>query len=1093
MKSGFLIKLFVFCVLVVPLSLFAQTKVIKGVVTDSSGEPLIGVNIVEKGTKNGTITDFDGKFVLNVSPESKLKVSYVGFKTLNLNVSKKDFYDIVLETDSELLDEVVVVGYGTMKKSDLSGASQGIKSKQFEDQFMNSPEEALKGRIAGVKVTGGNAPGEGLSIQIRGTNSMLGGTEPLYVVDGFPIEPSVDAQGTGNTSPSQSSLNFINPSDIESIEVLKDASATAIYGARGANGVVLIQTKSGKSGKTQVSYTGGVGVSVVSKKIDLLDEQGYAEYMNQRELNRYYIQSEAVRLGYLAADKLEPISLPYDGVNKPLPSELAGTGTDWQDAVYRPAFNTNHSLKVSVGNDKTKFSVSGGISVSNGSIIETGFKRFTLSSSIDHKITKNLKLSTSLNLSKSDTKGGLTSTGDIFANRGVVTNALWCQPVYQLTDEPENDDLSELNDGAQFNNPYLLATLIDDEKGNFTLRNVNKLEYQIVKGLIATGTIAYSRITNERSQYFPIVSKRGEASEGIASLASNQNSKYMLEGRLNYTTKFGKFHNFSAMGAVSYEDVDFKSFYQKYSGFPNDALKFNNVSSAKEIYSPEDSYWTSQLLSYIFRANYNYRNRYLLTATFRVDGSSRGSYDNKYDFFPSLAASWRISEEPFMKSVDFISNLKLRASYGVTGNYPNVAYQSLSKMEYSKYPFDGVLDSGAYEANLGNPELSWEKTDQYNVGLDLGFFNNKLMLTIDAYYKLTRDLLQQVKIAPSTGFSTRLMNLGEVENKGIEFDINYKIFSKKNLEWSIYANGGVNKNKLLSLGNRDYIQGNNIGGVIANRFMVGQPLGVFYGLRQKGVFESWDQIRNSSDGIAQRDATPGEYIFENIHVDYVEDASGNLVPSEKQVINEEDYTVIGDPNPDFVYAFGTDFRYKGFDFSILFTGQVGGDIYWADYGVLTNMWRPYNMYAPAFENSWKAPLQYTVVDNNGNAHVFGSTGNTSSASYPRAMNWDKESTVVYQGDVTKIARYRNDVMNDAMLHDASFLKIQNITIGYTFNNIPKISSLRLSVSGTNLFTFTKYLGYDPEISSSLSPMMRSIDLGAYPAQRTITGSVQINF
>ena len=1088
---------YILCMIAVLLSfgniLSAQNQLtIKGSVKDSNGEPLIGVYVLQEGTQNGTTSDIDGNYILNnVAPDAKLSYTVLGMRTTVEEVKGRSQINIIMEYDATELDETVVIGYGTMKKSDISGSSQGIKAESFKDQFLQTPEEALKGRIAGVKVSGGNAPGSGLSIQIRGTNSMLGGTEPLYVVDGFPIEPSEDAAGMANSGGSQSSINFINPNDIESIEVLKDASATAIYGARGANGVVLIQTKSGKKGRTKVTYNSNYGMVQIAKKIDVLDAEGYANYLNQKEINRFYLMNQAVELGILDANYLteNPLNIPYDGVNNPLPQDLP-INTNWQDVVYRNAFTTDQNLTVQAGGENIKTAFSFGYTHAQGSIIETGMDRFTLSNMTEIRLFKGLKLKNKVNLAKISTKGGYTSTGTAFESRSIVTNALWCQPLYDVNTIPEDDDLSELNDGNSINNPYLVATLHTDDKKAFNVQDIMNLEYNWKNILTATGTAAFSHNANNRGQYYPMVSKRGMGSKGEAFVASNEMNKYMLEARLNYNQTFNKKHAVTAMAAVSYEAKSFNAKSNRYTGFASDTNTYHDLSQALNIYPTADNWWSDELISYIFRATYNFDKRYMLTATFRADGSSRGSLNHKYGYFPSIAAAWRLSEEPFMRSAkSWLSNAKLRLSWGIAGTYPNKPYQSLAKMEIGSYPFDGSLNSGMYESILPNPDLTWESTDQYNVGIDLSFLKGKVSLTMDYYYKLTHDLLQMVKIPPTTGYREMLQNLGEVENQGFEFNIVYNAIGTKNTNWSIFFNGGVNKNKLLSLGERDFITGPVVMSTPMNRFMVGQPLGVFWGLKSKGIFKDWDQVMNSPEGAAQRNTTPGNIIFENRYVDMIKDADGNLVPSPDQVINEKDYTIIGDPNPDFVFGFGTDFSYKNFDMSILFSGQIGGDIFWGDYTWMSNMWKPTNQLTEAANNAWIAPVQYEV-----NGHVFGSLeGNIENAKYPRALNWNDEGNIPFQNGPKKRLRYREDTPNDSNIHDGSFLKIQNISFGYTIPIKKAVESIRLGLSITNLYTFCTYPGYDPEIVSSMSPMMRGIDLGAYPGQRNFIASLQIKF
>lgn len=1096
--------LLLLCVLGISSSLMAadpQKRVsVKGAVTDLNNVPLAGVSVIVVGTTKGTITDANGNYTLkDLSPKAVLTASFLGYTSAMQSIDSRTVVDFILQESSEFIEEVVAIGYGVMKKSDLTGAMQSVDATKFANQTMQTPEQALKGRVSGVRVLTNNAPGGGVSIQIRGANSMLGGTEPLYVVDGFPMEPNGFEDGAGNTSKSESSLNFINPDDVESIEVLKDASATAIYGARGANGVVLITTKSGKSGKTEVSYSGKFAITQLQKKMELLDEVEFGNYMNQREINRYYIEQQAVELGLINSQNLQPIELPFSGNAKPRPQELAGVGTDWQDAIYRNAFSTDHTLSISGGSEKTKFMVSGGYSDQNGIITKTDFKRYSINSSLEHKISRRLKFNNKISASHTMAHGGMVSTGDVWANRGVVTNALWYSPLYAKYSDPTVEDLWDVNNGEAINNPYLLATLPVDEKKGYVINDVFTATLQVAKDLDIIGRLAASRNTNKRSQYFPMSSQRGKATNGYASIANNALTKYMTEIQVNYNRKFKSGHNLSLTGVVSYENIMSDLTRSQYEGFPSDDLTFHNPGSASNIYAPITDEWQSEMNSYVFRGNYKYKERYFLTATFRADGTSRGAKNLKFGYFPSVAVAWRLNNESFLKDVEWLSNLKLRASFGVTGQAPNVPYQSLSALSIIKTPFDGKLYPGVFESSVGNKDLSWETTRQYNLGLDASLFNGTLNFSVDYYAKRTYDLLQFAKMPPSSGYPSRLMNLGDVENKGVEFEIRSSIYNRKNVFWEVFATGSVNKNKLVALGDRDYISGDPICGVIYNRFAIGQPLGVFYGLTQTGIFRDWDHILNSEESVAQRDALPGDYIFKNTYVDYkmnadgtfLRDDNGNKIPAEKQVIDEKDFGIIGDPNPDFEFGFGTTLRYKNFDFSALFTGQIGGDVIWIDYGVLSGMWQPRNMLKEVVENSWMAPYTYTVTDKNNIEHTYGSaTGNLDGTAL-RAMNWDKDGSTVYT--TGKRTRYRNENSNSSMVHDGSYLKLQNLVIGYTFKNLSSIKSLRVSFSATNLFCLSSYPGYDPELISSQSPMMRGIDLGSYPSQRTYSCNIQIKF
>lgn len=1087
---------------------YAQRGPVEGTVTNVAGQPLIGANVEVVKKSIGSVTDGEGKFrLLNVDNNDMLRVSYIGMKMLVVPVEGRSSISVVLQDDDARLDEIVVIGYGTTKKKDLTGAVGVVKGESFKDQNMQTIEQGLKGRTSGVRVISDNMPGGGISIQVRGTNSLLGGTEPLYVVDGFPLDPATDAAGGSRTAPAQSSLNFINPDDIESIEVLKDASATAIYGARGANGVVLITTKSAKSGATKVNYIGKIGRSELFREIPVLNGEEFATYMNQQELNRFYLQQQAVDLGILDAANLKPITLPFGGAMtgqgklQPLPADM-GKGTNWQQEIYSPALMHSHTMQVMGGTGKTSVALSGGYLQQNGILMNTAFKRYSLSGSIKHAVNSNFNITNKIDVSRQDAKGGAVGTGDLIANRSVVSNALWFPPIYSLdkeapTDLDEEDEWG-LNEN-RINNPYLLAKLLIDDKISYTLRDVLTGEYKVGKYLSMMGNFSVSKVSNKRSQYAPIASLRGRAANGQAALATSDQLKYMMEGRITYNRTFNNYHQLTALGVVSTEKKEYQDRYQELAGFPNDELTYHNTSNATTIFAPVSNEWNSRLNSVLSRLNYKFKEKYLLTASVRFDGSSRGSASSKYDVFPSLAAAWRVTQEEFMPTTKWLNDLKLRLSYGATGNEPNIPYQSLSIMRPIKYPFNDAINNGVYEQNIGNTNLGWERTDQFNAGLDISLFNSKVNLTVDAYYKLTKNLLQQVKLPPSSGYLATLMNLGTIENRGIEYNLTYKAVQTKSTSLNLTFNGSINRNKILSLGTRDYIAGDAIATIIPNRFIVGQPLGVFYGLKQTGVFKDWNQVLNSAEGVAQRDATPGEYIFANLGVDYQKDANGNFVldangnktPLATQVIDVNDYTVIGDPNPKLVYGFNADLKYKQFDFSMLVTGQLGGDVYWADYGFATDNYRPFNIYRESYLNAWQAPFAYTFTDGAGVEHTIGSATGNINGTFPRANNTKTEGPTVYKDGIKRV-RYRNDIMNSAMVLDGTHLKVANVSLGYNFKRIKSISQLRLSLSVTNLLLISNYPGYDPEAATFSSPMRRGIDIGSYPAQRTYSLNIQLS-
>lgn len=1084
-------KIFLFISLFISVFLLDASKVlaqntsqkrinVTGKVTDAQGEPLVGSSVWVIGEQKGTATDNDGSFKLqDVKENAILRISYLGMVEKNIAINQKSFIQVVLNDDSKIIDEIVVIGYGSQKRSDITGSTAGVNMEKLQGQPLNSLESALKGRVSGVKVTADNSPGGSISIQIRGSNSMLGGTEPLYVVDGFPLEPIKDARGNNDAgeSQTQSSMSFINPDDIESIEILKDASASAIYGARGANGVVLITTKSAKKSGTNITYSFHADMATIAKKIPMMNAMEWATNMNQREINRYYLESTAPATFWAGA--IRPIDLPYDGTINPYPWEMP-INTDWQDAIYRTAQTTSHSLQLQGSNATTNYSLNLGYRNQQGIILNTDYERFSVNSNIQHSVNKKLKVTNNINASRAQSAGATVSNGEIYGNRGLVTSALLLQPIFALEttyqDPNEDDEYAALNNSQRVNNPYTMATKLLDDKLNYSILESVGFQYDISKALILNGKVAANYTAAERAQYWPRSTTRGKTAQGVAATSNSSLFKSLTELRLNYSTKIGKYQNFDAMLATTYEINNRKEQYNKYENFPNDDLSYYQVQSALSVFPTEVGYSEYKINSYISRVNYKIRNKYLFTGTLRADGSTRFAENNKWGFFPSAAFAWRISEEKFLTTSKIVNNLKMRISAGRTGSESGITpYRSLGILAQSQYSFSDITVPGYVESNIPNPNLTWETTDQYDLGLDATLFNSRLMLTLDIYYKYTSNLLQNVPLPPSFGFSSKIMNLGEIENKGVELEVTVPIFKTKNLSWTVGMNASVNRNKLMNLGgSRQYILGPNVGGYRMNRFIEGAPLGVFWGLKTEGVFKNWDEAVATT---YQPKAVPGEYKFANIYTDDI-----------VQTINDNDMTIIGDPNPDFTFAFNTSFSYKRFDFNMLINGQVGGDIYWNDNMMMIAQNQNYNSLRSVLNDSWIAPLQYTFTGSDGVSHTVGSAlGNTENATMPSARA--REGIIAGSSTV-----YRNVVMNSSSVFDASFVKLANISASYTFK-IPKyIKELKLTASASNLVTLTNYPGYDPESSSYVkSPMRQGIDIGSYPSSRTFTFILTANF
>lgn len=1075
MRYNYSKKLLILIVSIFTMTLSAQDfEVLGKVVEKETNIPLAGATIIIKDTSTGVSSDFDGNFKITAQKGQILIVSYVGFKTIEIEVQQSDVI-ASMEPSLDALDEVTIsVGYFDVSKKDLSGAITQIKTEQLEQNRAATLESLLQGQVAGVVVTESAEPGGGIGISIRGTNSMLGGTQPLYVLDGIPINPVADAEGNGNSGGTQSSLSFINPNDIEKMEILKDAAATAVYGARGANGVVLITTKSANKnkGKDKISFTFDSYLTTVREKLNVLDGPGFESYMNQRSLNQIYQEITNPDRSGGAFDGSQTLNLDnYPEIEDyavPYP-ESTGVSTDWQDETYQLAHTNSYNLSYRGGDFKKNYTLSLGIFDQEGVILNTTNKRVFLNSSVKRKAF-NDKIDIYARTNVSNKKGNASSVGNgqIFMQKSVVSQLLQFQPIYSLLETGENDDIySALNEGDLISNPYTLAKYVVDEKKSFTFRQALSLVGKITPKLTATLRGAFDYQKNTRDNYYPTNTTRGYVNNGEASQSYSENRKIYAEGNLRYRNRFNA-HRIDATLVTTYEQNAIRSLFNKATGFANDNTTFYNFNAADEIFVPISQYREIGLLSALTRVGYNYNRKYFIDINARIDASSKFAENKKSAVFPSVAISWALSKERFIRRIKKINNLKLRLSYGKTGSNPISPYQSLALMSPIRYNFDDELVIGFYEQNLENDNLTWETTDQFNVGLDIGMFDSRLNITLDVYHKLTYDLLQNVNLPASNGYATRVDNFGEIENKGYEIGLQAEMVRNDNFSWDMNSTFSLNRNKLVKLNsNLEYQLGPSIGFSDARpiMFMVGQPLGIFWGAETDGIFENWEQANAS--GIPN--AAPGEINYVNHHVDY--DASGN--PSENQVIDFEDYVKLGDPNPDFNFSIGSEFKYKNWDLNLLFTGQQGGDLFWVDSWQLSGLFRTRNHLTDSFENSWKAPLTYS----SGTLVYDPAVGNTTGAAHPAA--------IVNNGN--------RNTPSDRQVFDASFFRLKNINLGYNFN-FKNGKSLRLYVSGQNLVTWTQYPGYDPEVQTyTKNPQRRGVDFGTYPGTKSYIFGLRLNY
>ncbi|MEM7371877.1 MAG: SusC/RagA family TonB-linked outer membrane protein [Bacteroidota bacterium] len=1046
------------------------------VINQETGAAMPGVTVHLKGSTTGALTGSDGGFGLNAQQGDTLVFSFLGMESQELAVRESPM-TVSMATSVLELDEVEIVSYGyyDVNKRDLTGSVAQVNAEVLEKNRVNFVEQMLQGQVAGVVVSENSEPGAGIGISIRGTNSMLGGTQPLYVIDGIPVDPLSDAQGNNSTGQQHNSLSFLNPNDIDKIEILKDASASAIYGARGANGVVIITTKGGDktNGKDRLNVNVDLTMSDVIKQIDVLDGPGFEQYMNQRFLNQLYQDiTDPNRSGmvYDGTQSLVPDNFP-ELADFQLPyAESTGVDTRWQDQTYRRAYTKHYTLSYRTGSKDRNLSMSLGLLDNQGVIINSNFQRFTYNMNIRRNAWgENIKILSKSNASYKKGNSASVGNGQIFQQRSVVSQALQFQPIFGLLELGEDDDIyADLNEGNIVSNPYTLARFVEDRKEAFTLLQSLSVIANLSSRLSATikGSVNYQRST--RDNYYPTNTTRGRRNNGEATQAFLQNLKVYSEASLRYKRQFRGKHRLNAIAVGTVEHNDIRSMYNKAFGFGSDLTSFYNFQSATDVLVPISQFREVGLLSGLARVGYNYKWKYYIDANARIDASSKFAANNKSAVFPSVALAWVPSREPFLQNSRQISFLKFRFSYGKTGSNPIAPYQSLALLAPIRYNFDNTIATGFYEANLANDDLSWETTDQYNGGIDLRMFKNKVSITFDAYYKKTHDLLQLVNLPASNGYATRVDNFGEVDNKGVELSIKGQLLDKEDIAWEIMGNIGINRNELVELNsNLEFQLGPSVGFSQANpsMFMEGMPLGIFWGAETEGIYSDWEEAFAS--GI--EGAAPGEIKYVNHSVDL--DELGNPLPL--QQINFEDYVQIGDPNPDFTAAITNNISIKNWDLSFLFTGQKGGEIFWVDAWQMTGLSKTTNVLNQAFQDSWKAPLALS----SGEVTYDPSIAHTSDAKHPAAII-----------DISARA-----IVSDRQVYDGSFIKLKNVNLGYTVH-LPGSGSLRLYASGRNVIVWTRFPGYDPEIQTYYkNPQRRGIDFGSYPGSKSYVFGIKFTY
>lgn len=856
------------------LTIYAQEKIVTGVVTDNNGMPVPGVNIIIRGTSTGTQTNFDGEYTLEASPGDVLVFSFLGLQTISRTVGEDDVYNVVMEESSSNLDEVVVVGYGTQKRKDVTGAIASIKSESFIDALPVAPEQLLQGKVAGVNIVQSSGqPGASSTVRIRGTSSISAGNEPLYVVDGVPLQfgsanNQVSTGGTNGSSPLSDEpinpLTLINPADIESIDVLKDASATAIYGSRGANGVIVITTKNkGKYGDF-LTYDSYVGVSSVPEFLPVLSADEYRDYATSNNL-----------------------PFPDQGVN-----------TNWQKEVFRTAITKNHNLSFAGGSKTTNVTGSLGYNNQEGTLLSSELEKYTARLNANHSaIDDKLKLGVNITYANIDDQRAAINSN--IANEGgnILKDAIRWAPTLPV----RNDDGSYYQIGELRVNPVSWVDVTDESETSLFLGNLNA-SFEIIDGLKLSTNLGHSNESVSRFTNIPSTHPAGEGQGGTASISKYKNTNVLAETNLTYDKQINDDNHITVLAGYSYQRFETENTFTSANNFVADATKWNLIQSGS-IQSNTSFKDANRLSSYYGRINYKLKDRYLVTFTLRRDGSSRFGANNKWGTFPSGALAWNVADEDFMVDSK-ISNLKVRVGYGITGNQeiPNNLYrEQLSIAGSAVYVFGGLAVPSVLPTNFPNPDLKWEETSQLNLGVDFGLFDQRITGTLDYYIKKTNDLLLQFSTAAPSVVPTQWANVGEVENKGFELSLNADVIDNGNFRWSTNLNFATNKNKVVSLSNanfqRDEIRTASGSGTVGNNantqiIKPGLPLNTFYG---------WQFTGYDSNGLETY-----------LDVDGTEGA---------------DEVVIGDANPDWTFGFNNTINYKNFDVSINFRGVVGNDIY----------------------------------------------------------------------------------------------------------------------------------------------------------------------
>jgi TonB-linked SusC/RagA family outer membrane protein len=989
------------------LKVLQQT--ISGTVTDmENGEGLPGVNILAKGTTSGTVSDMNGQYRITVADDVETLVfSSIGYVTEEIQINGRSQISVSLSPDIQSLSEVVVVGYGTVKKSDLTGSVSSVKAEELTAYPAQGTVQALQGRAAGVNIQANNgAPGADLKVRIRGGTSINASSDPIYVVDGF----------VGAALPP--------PEDVASIEVLKDASATAIYGSRGANGVIMVTTKRGRAGDVRIEFNSSYSMQNEINRLDLLNAEQFTQYIQE------------------ARPSIEP----------------SNESTDWQDEIFRTGNIQNYQLSVSGGNESVNYYLSGSYFGQEGVIVNSAFDRYSLTSNIDINASEKLKVGLNLFAQRNITDGVRTQEGSGGLTPGVVSSAFKFEPDRAIYNPDGSFTLGRLND--PIDNPYAIATQLQDENINDRFQANLFAEYSILQDLKFRTTFGATTNSGRRGRYSPMTLQEGRNSGGAARVDGSKYTLLLTENYLTYSKTFGNIHNLSVMGGYSFQSSSSEGWGGRSQTFINDSFSYWGLGSAANYQAPNSDLTEWQIESYYGRLNYSLLDRYLFTFNARYDGASNFSRNNKWAFFPSGAFAWNMKEERFMEDVSWLSFWKWRASYGLTGNQAIAPYQTLARFSSVFSVMGGQIVNAARPTAVANENLTWETTAQFDIGADIGLFEDRINLTLDYYRMVTSDLLFAVQLPQYSGYTTQIRNIGEVENKGWE-----AMITSRNLtgpfEWTTSLNVSTNQNQVLSLPDGTDIEygsgpGHMVGLGNTQLLSEGEPVGAFYGLIYDGVYQQGDEF---IEGAGFEQEAGGEK-FRDING---RNEAGDLTGQPDGVLNNDDRTIIGNPYPDFIWGMNNDFRWKNFDLNIFFQGSQGNDI-----------------------------LSYTLMELN----LLSGINNATTVALDR---WTPSNT---DTDVPRAFSGRTRRVSTRWIYDGSYVRLKNLALGYTLPRAAldrlKLQKLRVYVSAQNILTFTDYPGFDPEVNYRSSGGQngnrnQGLDYGSYPNAKSYTVGLNIGF